>query len=77
VNNEDWVLPRSGGVSLRSQPAGLSGPWYRLPGNTEYDDAVLLLTNRRGHWLFQATRLIRLADYRAALGDLNKEFIRV
>jgi len=79
VGTDIWVYAGTGGISTFERPLGLSGPWYRLPQGTPYDDAILSLTKtpHGGRWEWEPARNMLLTDYVAALARLNQEFIRV
>lgn len=74
-----WIVfAGTGGVSLQEAPAGLAGPWYRLPARTAYDDALLLLKSvGRGRWHLEPAHDMWLVSYKAALARLAPEFVRV
>lgn len=79
INGEYWVHAGTGGISTFERPLGLSGPWYRLPQGTLYDDAILYLRKslNSGRWEWEPARNMLLTDYAATLARLNQEFIRV
>jgi hypothetical protein len=77
---DDIVIAGSGGISTLDRPTGLglSGPWYRLPQGTAYDDSFLILSNPHpGRWEWEPACDMPLTKYQAALADLNQEFVRV
>jgi len=73
-----WVEGRSGGVSTFSQVGEQASNWWRLPAGSRYDDGLLVVWNDHGdHWSWEPARDMTLDDYRAALLEINAQFVRV
>jgi hypothetical protein len=76
VNGIEWVRGRVGGMSTQTaiDPA-LGGRWWRLPAGSNYDDRLLFVVNDDvGHWAWQSSFDMPLADYRAALSAVSARF---
>ena len=77
-SSDEWVKASSGGVSTWEQidPSWRGRPW-RLPYGAQYPDELRLSTDAPGHWLWEPSRDMPLAEYVAALEAVNAQFQRV
>jgi len=78
----DWVLASQGGASTLEQKFGLNPPWWELPAGTQFDDQILnLWKDFHGdrafppHWTWEPRVDMPLAQYMAALAQVNAKFI--
>jgi len=78
-NGQNWVKAGSGGPSAFEMPSGLRGKhWYKLSAGASYDDSRINLWNDApNHWVFDVAKDMLLADFTAALSEVNPKFVHV
>jgi hypothetical protein len=73
-----WVRANSGGASTWQTPdPNWRGPAWRLPARTTISDELVLKNDEPGHWVWEPSRDMPLADYQAALEQVNDLFRRI
>lgn len=75
-NGVDCVLARSGGVSCFDDPRLLpSGPRWKLPSGSPHPDELYLRgPTGQGHWTWEPATDMPLADFKAILTRLGRDF---
>lgn len=70
-----WVLRQSGGVSCfdYTPPPGTGRIWL-LPAGAPYPDELYLRDDGNGHWSWEPENDMPLADFRAILAALGRNF---
>jgi len=78
VSSVVWVRAGTGGVSTWERPSPTwRGRTWRLPAGVPIPDELVVTNDMPGHWLWEPSRDMPLAQYVSALESVNAHFIRV
>jgi hypothetical protein len=73
-----FVAHLRGGASTRSNTYKLKAAtsrWWTLRANSQYSSLLVVRNDHGKHWVWEPVTDMPLADYLAALQDLNKRFV--
>lgn len=74
---DQWVRAGSGGVSTFETPQNWRGPTWILHAGSDIPDELVIRNDVPGHWMWEPSRDMLLADYVAALEKMNGWFVKV
>jgi len=74
----EWVRANGKGASTSdSVDRSWTGKIWRLPAGAAYPTTLLVFEDDPGHWVWEPTNDMQLADYRAELATVNALFVKI